>query len=82
MDIDMKKYGKLASLGAMGVAAGCAALYVFLAWVATPTPTGGIDRVHSTIAYIGIAMPIAAILAVLVTYARILAAYVKDQESR
>ncbi len=78
MDIDMKKYGKLASLGAMGVAAGCVALYALIAWAATPSPTGGIDRVHAMIAYIGVAIPVGAILAVHVAYARILAAYAKD----
>jgi hypothetical protein len=78
MDIDMMKYGKLASLGALGVAGGCVALYALIAWGSTPTPTGGIDRVHAMIAYIGAAIPIGAILAVHVAYSRILAAYVKD----
>jgi hypothetical protein len=78
MDIDMKKYAKLASLGALAVAAGCVGLYGLLAWVSTPSPTGGIDGVHATIAYIGIAIPIGAIIAVHVTYARVLANYAKD----
>lgn len=78
MDIDMKKYAKLASLGAMAVAAGCVGLYALLAWVSTPTPTGGIDGVHAMIAYIGIAIPIAAIVAVHVAYSRQLAGYAKE----
>lgn len=79
MEIDMKKYAKLASLGALGVAGGCVALYAFLAWGASPTPTGGIDGVHATIAYIGIAVPVLAIAAVHVAYARQLANYAKEQ---
>ncbi|MEP7383127.1 MAG: hypothetical protein ABI910_15660 [Gemmatimonadota bacterium] len=79
MDIDMKKYGKLASLGAMGVAAGCVALYALIAWGSTPSATGGIDGVHATIAYISAAIPIGAIVAVHVAYARILFAYAKDK---
>lgn len=78
MDIDMKKYAKLASLGALAVAAACVGLYGLLAWVSTPTPTGGIDSVHATIAYIGIAIPIGAIIAVHVTYSRVLANYARD----
>lgn len=73
----MKKYAKLASLGALAVAGGAAALYALIAWGATPTPTGGIDGPHSTIAYIGAAIPVAAIIAVHVTYARVLSAYAR-----
>lgn len=78
MDIDMKKYAKLASLGALAVAAGCVGLYALLAWVATPNATGGMDRVHAMISYIGIAVPIGAIVAVHVTYARVLSNYARD----
>ncbi len=78
MDIDMKKYAKLASLGAMAVAGGCLALYGLIAWASTPTATGGIDGPHAAIAYIGAAIPIAAIVAVHVAYARQLAAYAKE----
>lgn len=79
MDIDMKKHGKLASLGALGVAAGCVALFALVAWVAAPTPTGGIDAVHATIAYIGVAIPLIAIIAVHLVYARQLANYAKPE---
>ena len=78
MDIDMNKYAKLASLGALAVAVVCVGLYALLAWVSTPTATGGIDGVHAMIAYLGIAVPIAAIVAVHVTYARVLSNYAKD----
>jgi hypothetical protein len=77
VEIDMKKYGKIASLGALAVAGGCVALYALIAWGSTPTPTGGIDSVHATIAYIGAAIPITAIIAVHITYARVLSAYAK-----
>ncbi len=74
----MKKYGKLASLGALGVAGACVALYAFIAWGSSPTATGGIDQVHAMLTYIAAAIPIGAIAAVHITYARILAAYAKD----
>jgi len=35
------QFAKLASLGAMGVAGGTCALYLFLVWAFTPTVTGG-----------------------------------------
>ncbi|MCC6929794.1 MAG: hypothetical protein IT359_12510 [Gemmatimonadaceae bacterium] len=78
MEIDMKKYARLGSLGALAVAGACVALFAFLAWVSSPTPTGGIDSVQAMIAYLGMAIPIGAIIAVHVTYARILARYAKD----
>lgn len=76
----MKKYARLASLGAFGVAGGCVAMYAFLAWGSTPSPTGGIDGVHAMIAYIGIAVPLLAIAAAHLVYARQLANYAKEQE--
>lgn len=79
MDIDMKKYGKVASLGALAVAGGCVALFALVAWVATPSPTGGMDGAHAAIAYLGVAIPLAAIIAVHVVYARQLAHYAKSE---
>ena len=71
-----------ASLGAMGVAGGVVALFALLAWVSTPTPGGGIDGDHAMIAYIGVAIPLLAIAAVHVVYARQLARYAKEQQDR
>lgn len=79
VDIDMKKHGKLAALGARGVAVGCVALFGFMAWVVSPTPTGGIDGVQATIAYLGMGIPLAAIIAVHLVYARQLANYAKSE---
>jgi hypothetical protein len=78
VDVDMKKYAKLASLGALGVTAGVVALYALIAWGSTPTPTGGIDGVHATIAYIGAGIPLLAIAVVHVVYSRQLARYAKE----
>ncbi|MEO7963293.1 MAG: hypothetical protein ABIT38_05215 [Gemmatimonadaceae bacterium] len=77
MDIDMKKYAKPASFGALLVAGGVVALYALIAWGSTPAKTGGIDGVHALIAYVGAAVPLLAIAAVHVVYARQLAAYAK-----
>ena len=79
MDIDMKKHAKVASLGALTVAGGCVALFALIAWGSTPSPTGGIDGIHATLAYIGAAIPIAAIVAVHLVYARQLANYGKSE---
>jgi len=81
MDIDMKKHARLASLGAMAVAGALVALYAFVAWGSSPSPTGGMDGVHAAIAYIGAGIPILAIIAVHVAYSRQLAAYAKEHAS-
>lgn len=77
----MKKYARPASFGALLVAGGVVALYTLIAWGSTPVPTGGIDRVQATIAYIGAAIPLAAIAAVHVVFARQLARYAKENRS-
>lgn len=79
MELSMKKYAKLASLGAAAVAMGCLGLFALIAWVATPTMTGGIDGAHAMISYIGVGVPMAAIVAAHLAYARILARYAKEQ---
>lgn len=75
----MKKYAKLASLGALAVAAGTVGLFALIAWVSTPSPEGGMDWVHATLAYVGAAIPLAAIAAVHVVYARQLARHAREE---
>lgn len=79
VDIDLKKHGKLAALGARGVAVGCVALFAFMVWVVSPSPTGGIDGVQATIAYLGMGIPLAAIIAVHLVFARQLANYARSE---
>jgi len=67
------RLARLAALGALGVALGTLAFYGLIAFISRPTPTGGIDDVQAMVTWIAIAVPIAAIVAVHVVYARVLA---------
>lgn len=82
MDIDMKKYAKPASFGALAVAVGLVAFYAFMVWVSMPALSGGIDSAHAMIAYIGIACPLAAIAAVHVAFYKQLSNYAKEQGAK
>jgi hypothetical protein len=70
VDVDMRKYGKVAAMGAIGVCVGALALYFFIAWGSSPSPAGGIDSTHSLIAYVSMALPFAALIAVHLVFAR------------
>lgn len=74
----MKTHGKLAALGALGVSAGCVAVLALFYWIAAPSPTGGIDFEHTMIARVAVTVIMSAIIAVHVTFARQLLAYVKE----
>jgi hypothetical protein len=68
----VRKYAKLAALGAIGVGFGVLALYALIAFGSRPTPTGGIDATHATIAWIGALIPALGIIAAHLAYAKIL----------
>ena len=68
----VRKYAKLAALGAIGVGFGVLALYGLIAFGARPTPTGGIDSVHATLTWISVAIPALGIIAAHLAYAKIL----------
>ena len=68
----VRKYAKIAALGAIGVGFGVLALYGFIAFGSSPTATGGIDRTHATLAWIGAAVPALCIIAAHLAYAKIL----------
>lgn len=74
----MKRYARLAALGAIGVAIGSLAIYVLIVWIARPTPTGGIDQTQAIVTWISAAVPIAAIAAVHLAYARMLRSYARS----
>lgn len=70
--VSVRKYAKLAAMGAVGVALGVFALYALIAWGSAPPANGGIDSTHATLAWISAAIPAAAIIAVHLAYAKIL----------
>jgi hypothetical protein len=78
MELTLKKYARLAALGALAVSAGAIGLYLLLWWVARPVPTGGIDDTQATLAWISIAIPIALVVAIHVAYALVLFRYGRD----
>jgi divalent metal cation (Fe/Co/Zn/Cd) transporter len=64
---------KLGALGAVGVALGLLALYLFLCWVSlSRTITGGMDHIHQNVAWISILIAVLAIVAVHLTFAKVL----------
>ncbi|MFN8571900.1 MAG: hypothetical protein U0132_07570 [Gemmatimonadaceae bacterium] len=78
MEFTMKKFARLAALGALGVAVGSIGLYLVIAIGSSPARLGGIDRTQAIIAWIGAAVPIAAIAAAHLAYARQLFRYAKE----
>ena len=66
------KLEKLAALGAVGVCFGVLALYALIAFVARPVPTGGMDGTNAVLTWISVAVPVLAIIAVHLVYAKLL----------
>lgn len=66
------KFEKLAALGAVGVCLGLVALYALIAFVARPVPTGGMDGTNAVLTWISVAVPVLAIIAVHLVYAKLL----------
>ena len=66
------KFEKLAALGAVGVCLGVLALYALIAFVARPVPTGGMDGTNAVLTWISVAVPVLAIIAVHIAYAKLL----------
>ena len=75
-DISVRKYAKLAALGAVGVAVAVFGLSALIAYGSRHTTIGGItqgiDTTEATLALIGVAVPAAAIIAAHLAYAKIL----------
>jgi len=70
--MSVRKYAKLAAVGAIGVSLGVLALYALIAFGSRTTPTGGIDRTHATLTFISAAIPCAAIIAAHLAYVKVL----------
>lgn len=67
------KFEKLGALGAAAVALGLVAVYAFLCWVSwSRTITGGMDRIHQNVAWLSMFIPVLAIAAVHLTFAKVL----------
>ena len=77
MELSLKRYARVAALGAFGVSAAVLALYALIAFGARYTPTGGIDHIEAAVTWISVAVPVAAIIAAHIAYARILLDYGK-----
>lgn len=76
-----RKFEKLAALGALGVAAGCGAVYLLLMYLFSPTgtgggpgATGGIDHVSWYLLIVAVAVPMALLAAAHIVLARQLSA--------
>jgi len=72
--ISVRKYAKLAALGAVGVSLGVVALYALIAFGSRHTATSGIDATEATLTWISAAVPCAAIIAAHLAYAKVLLA--------
>ena len=70
--LSVRKYAKVAALGAIGVSLGVLALYALIAFGSRHTADGGIDTTQAVLAWISAAVPAAAIIAVHLAYAKVL----------
>jgi len=75
MELTLKKFARLAALGALGVSAGALGLYLLIGFAALPRRTGGIDSVHAALTWISLAVPISLLIAAHVVYAWVLFKY-------
>ena len=68
----VRRFAKLAALGAVGVSAGVLGLYLLISVGSRPTETGGIDRTNAVLTWISAAIPALAIISAHLAYAKIL----------
>ena len=72
--MSVRKYAKLAALGALGVSLGVVALYLVIALGSRHTATSGIDSTQAALAWISAAVPCSAIIAAHLAYVKVLLA--------
>ena len=70
--VSVRKYAKLAALGALGVSLGVLALYLLIALGSRHTPGSGVDATHATLTFISAAIPCGAIIAAHLAYVKVL----------
>jgi hypothetical protein len=78
MEFTVKRFARLAAMGAMAVAIGTFGLYLLLGFGTRSAPASGIDPGLAAVTWIALAVPFAAIIAVHVAYARLLLRYSRD----
>lgn len=64
------KFARLAGLGAFGACVAFVALFVLIAFISRPTPTGGIPLVLSWVTWISVGLVVLALIAVHVAIGR------------
>ena len=77
--MSVRRYAKLAALGAVGVSLGVVALYALIAFGSRHTATGGIDSTEAVVTWISAAVPCAAIIAAHLAYVKVLLAESKKR---
>ncbi len=70
--MSVRKYAKIAALGAVGVSFGVLGLYLLIAIGSRHTADGGIDTTHAVLTWISAAIPALGIIAVHLAYAKVL----------
>ena len=70
--MSVRKYAKLAALGAIGVSFGVLGLYLLIAFGSRHTSDGGIDSTHAMLAWISAAIPAICIIAAHLAYVKVL----------
>lgn len=71
-NMSVRKYAKLAAMGAIGVSFGVLGLYLLIAIGSRPTADGGIDSTHAMLTWLSAAIPAAAIIAAHLAYVKVL----------
>jgi len=71
-EMSVRKYAKLAALGAVGVSIGVFGLYALIALGSRHTAGSGVDATHATLTWISAAIPCAAIIAAHLAYVKVL----------
>ncbi|MEP7345321.1 MAG: hypothetical protein ABI877_08640 [Gemmatimonadaceae bacterium] len=80
MEITMKKYARVAAVGAFGVSVGVLGLYLLIAVGGSHTPRSGIDATNGVLVWIGAAIPAAAIIATHIAFAVQLLRHAKENQ--
>ena len=70
--MSVRKYARLAALGAVGVSLGVVALYLVIALGSRHTPTSGIDGTQAVVTWIAAAIPCGAIIAAHLAFVKVL----------
>ena len=70
--VSVRKYAKLAALGAVGVSLGVLGLYLLIALGSRHTPGSGIDGTQAVVTWIAAAIPCGAIIAAHLAYVKVL----------